>query len=682
MAKTRSQSQIAFPRTIGSRIVDLPPLSIRAEVAPSTVNEDDRSVELVFSTGAAVERYDWATGTRYLETLSLDPEHVKLDRLNGGAPLLDSHSAWSVSDMLGAAVPGTASANKREGRVTVRFSKRDAVTPIWQDVRDGLIRSVSVGYRTYKYEETAPSKANALPVRLATSWEPFEVSMVSIPADAGAMARGAKPADTNQCQIVAAATRAAEKPPATPEREPKVMEDETRSEYIEEPTDDVPAPPPVVAPNERDAGVAAERKRCQGIDVACRAAHLPTAYKDKLIADGITLEAAQTRIFEELAKRDRDDAGPVNRPDTGAVVTGDDPLVHKRAGIEAAILHRVAPEFFKLTDEARPYRGMSLLDIGRVYLRARGIRTSQMSRSDLAEAMLQRAGMHSTSDFPSLLADVANKTLRAAYDAAPQTWRPLAKLTPLSDFKPSRMLQIGDAPALLEVLEHGEFTSGTIAEAKETVQLKTYGRIFAITRQALINDDTNAFSEVPAAFGRKAADLQADLAWAQITANPLMGDGVALFNAAHNNLSGTSDAISVASIGAGRASMRKQTGLDGVTLLNLSPKNLIVPAAKETIADQFVSTIVAAQSSNVNPFAGRLAVISEPRLDVNSGVSWYLATDVAQAPALYFITLDGQEGPDVRQMEGFDTDGLRYRCRLDVNFAPADFRALYKNPGA
>jgi phage major head subunit gpT-like protein len=354
--------------------------------------------------------------------------------------------------------------------------------------------------------------------------------------------------------------------------------------------------------------------------------------------------------------------------------------VHERAGIENALLHRLAPEYFKLSDVGKQYRGLSIMDIGGVYLRARGQRTTNMSKSELAERMLQRAGLHSTSDFPSLLADVANKTLRAAYEAAPQTWRDLAQVVSLTDFKPSRMLQIGDAPALDEILEHGEFTSGTIAEAKETVQLKTYGKIFGITRTALINDDLNAFAQVPAAFGRKAADKQSDLAWAQITSNPTMGDTVALFHATHGNLSGSADAISVASIGAGRTAMRLQKGIDGVTPLNLSPTRLIVPAALETLADQFVSTaLLANQSSVVNPFAGRLQVVSEPRLDANSATAWYLAAAQAQAPALYFVTLDGNEGPDVRQEEGFVMDGLRFRCRLDVAFKAADFRALYKN---
>lgn len=335
---------------------------------------------------------------------------------------------------------------------------------------------------------------------------------------------------------------------------------------------------------------------------------------------------------------------------------------------------------------SRDYRGLSLLDIADIFLRARSVRVTGMSKMDRVEAALatySRGGMHSTSDFPLLLADVANKVLRAAYEAAPQTWVPLAKPVSLTDFKPSRQLQVGDAPGLLEVLEHGEFKAGSITEAKEQLQLKTYGRIFAITRQALINDDTNAFAEVPAAFGRKARDLESDLAWAEITSNPDMGDGKDLFHADHGNLDAVGALISVESIGAGRAAMRVQTGIDGVSLLNLNPAFLIVPAALETLADQFVSvSLMAAAPGSVNPFAGRLRVIAEPRLDVASTEAWYLATDAPSAPVLLHATLDGQAGPNVSQELGFDVDGLKIKCRIDVGFKAADWRSIYKNVGS
>lgn len=180
--------------------VDLPALSVRA--ALDSVNAEKRTVDLVFSTGAAVDRFDYWTGKRYREVLSLEPAHIRLQRLNAGAPLLDAHSAWSVGDVLGTVERGSARIEKSKALATVRFSKRDTVEPIWQDVRDGIIGAVSVGYRVYKFEED--SKNSEIPTRTAVDWEPFEISMVPMPADAGAKVRSGDKTDTNACLILRA----------------------------------------------------------------------------------------------------------------------------------------------------------------------------------------------------------------------------------------------------------------------------------------------------------------------------------------------------------------------------------------------------------------------------------------------------------------------------------------------
>ena len=182
--------------------VDLPPLSLRADVG--TINEEKRTVDLVFSTGAAVERYDFWSDKRYREILQITPQAVRLARLNAGAPLLDAHMAYSVATMLGAVEPGTARIEKGQALATVRFSKRADVEPVWQDVRDRILRSVSVGYRVYRFEETEGD--TKIPTRTATDWEPFEISMVPMPADVGAKVRHGDRHVSNPCLIVRSAT--------------------------------------------------------------------------------------------------------------------------------------------------------------------------------------------------------------------------------------------------------------------------------------------------------------------------------------------------------------------------------------------------------------------------------------------------------------------------------------------
>ena len=185
---------------MADRIIQLPILSIRALVNSKTLDDEARTVELIFATGTQVVRRPFF-GEAFIEELSIKPSHVRLARLNQGAPLLDSHNACSVNDQLGAVVPESAKIVKGEARATVQFSKRESVEPVWQDVRDGIVRNVSVAYHVHKFEETA-GKDGSLPIRKAVDWEPFEISMVPLPADPNAQVRDGIQPETTPCVII------------------------------------------------------------------------------------------------------------------------------------------------------------------------------------------------------------------------------------------------------------------------------------------------------------------------------------------------------------------------------------------------------------------------------------------------------------------------------------------------
>lgn len=444
-----------------------------------------------------------------------------------------------------------------------------------------------------------------------------------------------------------------------------------------------------------DAGVLAERKRGTAIRNGCKAARLPESFGEKLVADGVSLEVAQTQILETLARTGGDTKGP-QLPSGGRVeITGTDPLLNVWRGIEGALLHRIMPEAFKLDDNSRQYRTFSVLRTMEECLEQRGVRTRGLGNSMIVRQALEYrwSGLHTTSDFVGILADVSNKTLRAAYEAAPQTFAPITRRIGVRDFKPINRLQLGEAPALDQVLEHGEFTHGTIAEGKELYALATYGRIFGLTRQALINDDLDAFGRLITSFAQSARNKESDLAWATFLQNAAMGDGVALFHATHGNLVTPGTAITVDSLGVGRAKLRAQKGLDGKTYTNLVARYLIVPPSKETLADQYTTQTTPNVSNVVNPFAGRLTVISEPRLEggvilgdvivPGSALAWYLAASLDQPiDLLEMAYLDGEEGPQVETRAGFEVDGVQTKCRLDVGVKPIDWRGFVKNDGA
>lgn len=648
-------------------------LHVRAEFMPQSINKEKRTVELTWSTGEKVRRSPW-WGDPYYEELSMDPGSVRMKRLQSGrAPFLAAHNGGDLDAVIG--VVQAASIENGIGRATVRFSKRAGVEDVFQDVCDGIMTNVSVGYDVRKYEDVSESDDKIRTYR-ATDWEPFEISLVPMGADSMAAIRqrsADKEEKTHRCEFILRADSASNQGEDMPPKEAN-QKQEGATAVREAAAEVKPVVPAAPAKTEGEIAVA-ERQRAKDIRSAAKLARLEDEFAEKLVDEGVTLDHARKAIFEEMEKRSKSQGSTVQRVEVGR--EPGDVLVK---GATDALLSRFDSKLHKPTEEGRHFRGHSLMDLGREFLAVQGVSTRGLGKMELAGAMLQkRAGLHDTTDFPSLLANVANKTLRQAYEYAPKTYEPLTRYTEAPDFKPIQRTQLGDAPTLVKVGEGGEITYGTIGDAKEVYTLATYARIIAITRQVLINDDLNAFTRIPSQYGIAAAQLQSDLVWLQLTSNPNMGDSIALFHASHGNL-GSAGAISVTTLGAGRAAMRLQTGLNGMKI-NLQPKYLVVPTALETLADQYVtSQFLANQPSATNPFAGRMQVITEPRLDTASASNWYMAADPSQIDMLEMAFLQGQQGVYVETKIGFDVDGVEMKARLDCAAKVIDWRGFWKNP--
>ena len=206
---------------------------------------------------------------------------------------------------------------------------------------------------------------------------------------------------------------------------------------------------------------------------------------------------------------------------------------------------------------------------------ARGERgTAFMSR----ETILTRAV--TTGDLPNLLTASGNRVLLGAYQAAQSALKLLARQSTVVDFRKKSLLRLGEMETLELVPESGEVTSGGVAEAAESYALGTYAKIFSLTRQAMINDDLGAFSDITGAMGRAAAETEAQTLASLLTqangAGPFMADALRLFNSQHGNLANAGTPIGVAGLSAGRQAMRVQKGTDGFTPINAAAKYLLV----------------------------------------------------------------------------------------------------------
>lgn len=669
---------------------------LQAELAAEKSDNGERIANLKWYTGATVRRLSW-DGTYYL-TLSMEPSHVRMDRLKSGkAPLLNSHSDYNLSDVI-----GVIESADLKGDARVRFSNRDEVTPIWQDVQDGILRNASVGAAIYKLKditEKSDEDGKEQPKSyLATDWEPMEVSLVPIGADANAGFKFNDEALFTEPEIVSESDNARAATPARIDTGALQMENTPTNAGDATRTDEQILQESAEEERQRliEAGRARERARVQAITETVKVLRLPMSFAETHIKEGTEIDAFRKLAIDKKAQAPE----PIVKVQAGvgAITSGDNEETEmRRAGITGALLERFEPGCWKFNERtmsfdysrernqklfegSRPYVGLSLLDVAKECLDAVGIRWKMRSKGEIA-----RLAFQSTSDFPLILADSANKSLRAGYELSDSQWRLIAARRTASDFKTMYELTLDQSSRLEQVPESGEFTRGALVEGRESWALKTYGKIIAITRQAVINDDLGAFTRVPFMLGQEVAMLEADTVWGIVTANGNLSDGVALFEeSTHKNYISSAAAISVTSLGAARKLMMLQTSPGGKPM-GLVPRFLVVPAAIGTIAEQYCSpNFQAAQSSNINPFAGRLTPIIEARLDAADVNDWYLFADPngPNGTVLIYAYLEGQEGPYTETRQGFDVDGTEVKIRHDFGAAAVDYRGATKQAGA
>jgi hypothetical protein len=364
---------------------------------------------------------------------------------------------------------------------------------------------------------------------------------------------------------------------------------------------------------------------------------------------------------------------------TAARESLDNPEFRVRAMSEA-LYCRVNPKFTP-SGPARQFLGMSISDVAKECLRRSGVPTTGMS----AAAIITRAGqgLHSTADFPAVMLDVINKTLRPAYQAAPSGLKQLAREKTAPDFRVQYRIQLDSLSfQLLQVPETGEFKYDTMADTKASYAIATYGRIFGISRQAMINDDLGAFTDIAARLGQAAASFEAqqlvNLLVSNNGAGPTMDDGLPMFHASHGNLAATGAVVSSTTLSAARLAMRRQKSPTG-GVIDVTPAVLVVPPELETNAEQMLSTIQATKTTDTNIF-DILRLVVEPRF--TNTTAWYLVAEPARIDGIEYAYLSGYAGPQTESRAGFEIDGIQVKVRLDYGAGAIDHRGWYRNPGA
>lgn len=594
------------------------------EMALSAIDsdEDQRSVALSFSSDVPYTRYDYLSDRKYNEILSHEPGAVDLGRLEEIGTLLFNHNSdQPIGGIEKVWIEGG------KGRALVRFDEDDESEKIFQKVKRGSLRGVSVGYRVHEWEKRGKEDM------IATKWEPLEISIVSVPADAS----------------VGVGRSFFEQEENTEGGTPMEMEVKT---VVQE------APDMELTRNE---GARAERERVREIVEICR--KHGEEFKE-YIDSGATVDFVKSDILEKLAARPKVATAHVEVDETdkfrSAIVDG----MAYRAGLTGG--------------SANEFAGMGLSLIADRCL----ARVGDMRRGN----SLEWAGRAmSTSDFQYACGAIANKSVMEGWNEAPETWREWCGIGSAPDFKVQTMIGLGAFANLPALAQDEEYKFAERLEEAQTVQIGTFGMMHALTRQTIINDDLGLFSDTMRELGAAARRTVAALPYSVLTANAKLTDGKELFHTAAHRNTGTDGAISVDTLNEAELKMSQHKDVSGNKRLGISPRFLIAPMALKGHVRQFFATQLIGGEANqpnlYNPYfnGGGLTPIFEHALDDHDPKQWYLAAQKGRTVRVYF--LNGVQAPYLESRDGWTTDGVEWKVRIDAAAAAVDYRGLFRNTG-
>lgn len=607
------------------------------------VDTDSRTVELSFSSETPYGR--WFGD----EILCHDEECINLERFNNGlGTVLFNHDCDAVVGHI-----EKVWLEDNRGKALVRFDTDEQSETIFQKVQSGTLQGVSVGYAIYRYEVLEDEETKSTngrfngPAYVVTDWEPLEISIVSVPAD----------------PTVGVGRSAEEIHTSIDTQEDNTRMDQEKTLEVQE----VKSEPVETGITQEDLQKAMEQERKRTSEITALFRDFDVEGADEAIVMGVSVDEARAMVMDQLRARNK-----------GVSVTMGEAESDKfRAAAQDAVLMAAGIPVAEPAAGAQELRGHSMVELAREALQREGLKSNFGDNMELA-----RQAINSTSTFPAIMANLANKSVMVGFNEAETTYQIWAGKGSNRDFKEAARVALSEAGNLELVPEGGQFQQDFLGEASARTKVATYGKLFSLTRQAIINDDLGLFSKIATKYGSAAKRLVNKMVYAQLTGNIKMQDGVALFDNKHGNVAGTGEALSVKAIAKAITAMRRQKGITGDATLNITPKYLVVPPELEMAAYQIVNSTAAVDGVNsgvVNPYKGRFVVVADAEL--TDPDAWYLVADATQHDTIEVTYLNGVETPRLETRQGFEVDGIEYKVAFDCGVSALDFRGVFKNAG-
>lgn len=350
-------------------------------------------------------------------------------------------------------------------------------------------------------------------------------------------------------------------------------------------------------------------------------------------------------------------------------------------------------------------------------LLARAFRGSRRGMLDLQEAM-------AAGDFQHAVFDVLDREVLPQYEAITPVWTQYVSPTTVRDFRPKRLVDLlGGKAGLDPVPELSEYPARSVSKALYELTVSKYGGRFALSWEAMVNDDLDELRNLPENLAVAARDTESRVAAGLLTAGD--GPNPAYFNAnawgrtydpqtnswsgGESNILAGNPALSIDSLQAAIDAIKARRDPDGRPIV-VPRFKLVVPQALEMTAQRILATLEVrvttgdVQTIERNYVAGSVELVVDPWLDVldagsNSATSWYVVpAPNAARKALFLGKLRGHEVPDLRvkadtgsrvgggsiapEDGSFDIDDIQYRVRHVVGSTGTDMIATIASNGS
>ncbi len=680
--------------------------------------ENNRRFIISFSSEEPYERW-WGT-----EILDHTEGCADLTRLNNIGCVLFNHNKDKV---IGKVIKAWIEDGR--GLAEIEFDSDEESEKIYQKVLSGTLKGVSVGYAVSNWEEVSANKLSTDgrfkgEVSIAKRWEVFEISIVSIPADATVgVGRGIE-GDTEQIvrrferqfivnkNIIGGKGKEMGK---RAERQQKVMRQQkllmaAKSEKrelseaeqqefdllqkeIDQLTEEINAEERMHGEDQNHAdeveeqmqkALQEERARIAEITSLCREFGMEEQMKE-YIESGKSVEDVRAAAIESMRKS--------GAPLGARVVVETDEADKFRAAAADALVMRGGIQLSSPAAGARDMMGMSLKDLAVECLESEGETGVRRKSADELYAIVQRQFFNPTSAFPIIMDNAINKAYVEGHKTAPVTFDKWTKRGTLKDFKTHDNNYLsGPAGELLEVPENGELKHDAWNDAKRpTRKLKTYGRQFTITRQAFINDDVDLITRMPAKYAMSARKTQNKQCYELLINNKEIYDGKNLFGKEHANLLAKGTGVTREATQGMIMALANQKDEFGEVCL-IRPAMIIVPSGyKFDMYTLFYSQTINTSDNTqaINPlfqYRESIEVIEDPTINALCGgfgnqMPWWLVGAKEDTDFVEVDYLNGQDVPNIRRSEVPGTLGFVWDIYLDWSVNVMDYRGAIKNPG-